>query len=130
MEILKAKKLRNLMKQSIKLLLLLITIPLANGAPKPTPQATHTDEELYALLINENAKVSGEFFAPDDNLEELLVFLINHEKKSIRTALYLITNHAVAKALANAVLRGVMVSLVADKSWVLSRFSQIPYLQS
>jgi len=55
-------------------------------------------------------------FSPHDEVRKALVYLIDHEKKSVRMAAYTVTEPKVAQALCAAKKRGVAISLVVDRS--------------
>lgn len=61
------------------------------------------------------------FFAPEDNLQKVLLSLIETENKSIHIAMYLFTDYKIAHALESAYKRGVDVKVVADQVSVCSR---------
>ncbi|MDX8431510.1 MAG: phospholipase D-like domain-containing protein [Candidatus Algichlamydia australiensis] len=54
------------------------------------------------------------FFSPQDNLADRLIELIQKEEKSIRIAIYFITNRQIAKELIEAKKRGVHVEMICD----------------
>ncbi len=64
---------------------------------------------LSKALIADNGCVARAFFSPDDDVQSLLISLINAETKSIRLAIYMMTDQAIAQALVQAAERGVQV---------------------
>ncbi|MFC1842222.1 phospholipase D-like domain-containing protein [Candidatus Dependentiae bacterium] len=60
-------------------------------------------------------------FAPDDNVLQVLLFLIENEKTSIRMAAFLLTEYEVVKSILNARARGVQVEIVFDSKVVKSK---------
>ncbi len=54
------------------------------------------------------------YFSPTDKVQSKLIALIKQEKKSIKIAVYLITDVAIIEALGDAKRRGVAVEIVAD----------------
>ncbi len=69
------------------------------------------------------------YFAPDDDLQEQLIALINKEKKAIQLAIFSFTDKKIAQALIDAKKRGVVVELVADPGFLYDRYTKIPDLK-
>lgn len=69
------------------------------------------------------------FFSPDDDVIGLLIDLINHEQQSIKMAVYMITQKAVAQALIGAQNRGVLVEIITDNFCSKSVSGIIPLLK-
>jgi len=65
------------------------------------------------------------FFAPDDNLQEALVRLINDEQEKVRAAIFLFTDSEIAQALVAAKKRGVQVELITDTSCIRERHNKV-----
>jgi phosphatidylserine/phosphatidylglycerophosphate/cardiolipin synthase-like enzyme len=59
------------------------------------------------------AAVSPIYFAPDTNLEDVDLSLIEHSHRSIDVAMYTFTDHRIAEALRRAAKRGVLVRVYA-----------------
>ncbi|MDR3550096.1 MAG: phospholipase D-like domain-containing protein [Candidatus Babeliales bacterium] len=69
------------------------------------------------------------FFAPDDMVQKVLIYLINHEQTSIRLAAFAFTDKDVAMALSAAYERGVRIEMIVDPGCIRDRFGKIPMLQ-
>lgn len=67
-------------------------------------------------------------FAPQDNLTERLIMLVDREQKSIFGAVYMFTDKKIAQALINAKKRGVDVQIVVDQISMMS-YGKGKYLQ-
>lgn len=70
------------------------------------------------------------FFSPDDNVQEILVQLIDQEKKSIKIAIFSFTDGKIAQALIDARYRGVSVEVIVDASGQRDKFSKIETLKA
>lgn len=73
--------------------------------------------------------VKRALFAPDDNIQKALLYLIEQEKESIKLAIFTFTDGDVAQALIDAQERGVIVEIIADAGSKSDRFSKIPLLK-
>jgi cardiolipin hydrolase len=73
--------------------------------------------------------VHGVLFAHDDNLQERLVQLISHEKRSIKMAIFMITTKEIIHALLAAHARGVKITIITDNICVRDRWSKIDTLK-
>lgn len=72
---------------------------------------------LDSLLFKQNNCVAQALFTPQDNIAQTLIDLIENEKKSIKVAVYFITHHEIAAALAKAKLvNHVDVQIITDSS--------------
>jgi phosphatidylserine/phosphatidylglycerophosphate/cardiolipin synthase-like enzyme len=80
------------------------------------------------VLLDENSRINRALFAPDDNVQELLVTLINEEKEQILAAAYSFTDEDIAYALIDAHKRGVNVQIIADGSNSITAHSKVPLL--
>ena len=69
------------------------------------------------------------FFSPDDNLRELLISLINKEKRSIKAAIFCFTDEKIAEAFIEAKKRGVDVEIITDISLQRDRFNKLEILE-
>lgn len=81
------------------------------------------------LKATADGRITQAFFAPDDNVQQILIELIDHEKKAIKMAMFMLTDADVARALVRAQQRGVKVELVADKTGMEDRFGRIDILK-
>ncbi len=70
------------------------------------------------------------YFSPDDQPQHKLLSLINNSSKNIKIAIYTFTNTKLANALIEAKNRGVNIEIVADKSTLSGKFTQINKLAS
>lgn len=68
------------------------------------------------------------FFAPDDNVQKVIVDCIDREQEQILLAMYMFTNNVIAQALCRAVSRGVKVVVVVDKQCVQDRYHKLNVL--
>lgn len=84
--------------------------------------------DLAAMLIDDKKQIAQAFFSPDDDMRNLLVALINAEKKSIAVAIYTLTDKVIAQAFIRAHKRGVKVQCVADPGYGDDRYSKIAQL--
>ncbi|HGJ64820.1 TPA: hypothetical protein ENS27_05440 [bacterium] len=73
--------------------------------------------------------MSCAFFSPDDNIIDLLINCIHHEQRSIKMAIYMITQKAVAQALIAAYARGVQIEIITDAMCSKSESSAITLLE-
>lgn len=69
------------------------------------------------------------FFSDRNNIEKEMIALIDNEKKSIKMAIYLLTNPNVVHALISARERGVDVALVVDKQTADYEYSKVDNLE-
>lgn len=82
-----------------------------------------------ALHVQHNdASIARGFFAPDDDVRDLLLNLIDAEQKSIYIAAFLLTDATVSRALLTAKNRGVDVQLVTDQFCCKSRHGRVGVL--
>lgn len=85
----------------------------------------HPKIDLISLLVDKENKIVKVFFSPDNNPKEILIGLINSEKKSICVAIYTLTEKDISQALINAFKRGVKVEVVADRCYACDKASRI-----
>lgn len=71
-------------------------------------------EELENLFANNSTCIP--LFTTENNVKETLVKLIEEEKKSIKIAMYFLTDSLIAQALADAFNRGIKVLVITDHS--------------
>ncbi len=104
------------------------------GLPNPDPlrlkkinlSANSTD--LGQRLVCHDGCYKQAFFSPDDNVQEILVQLIDQEKKSIKIAIFSFTDGKIAQALVDARRRGVQVEVIVDITGTRDKFSKIDWL--
>lgn len=85
------------------------------------------DDESFGLLCN--GRIKQVFFAPDDRIQKLLLYLINQEQKSIHIAAFSFTDGDYAQALIAAFDRGIVVEVVVDPVALNDKFNKIELLQ-
>lgn len=83
-----------------------------------SPHASQASKaRLDCLLFKQNNCIAQALFTPQDDIAQTLIDLIENEKKSIKLAIYFITHHEIAAALAKAKLvNHVDVQIVTDSS--------------
>ncbi len=91
-------------------------------------QASDDEARLSKLLFDEHKKIAQAFFSPDNDVRDLLISLINLEKKSISVAIYTLTDKKIADALLRAARRGVSVECVVDRAYGTDRHSKVHQL--
>jgi len=69
------------------------------------------------------------FFSPDDNIQKVLLYLIESEKKSIRMTAYSFTDMEVAQAIMDAHDRGVAIEIIADPGCMQDKFGKVPLIK-
>jgi len=99
------------------------------------PKATH--KKTTSVPLDASAHdfmcdgcVKRVLFAPDDNVQKALLYLIEHEQHSIRLAIFAFTDGDIAQALSVARGRGIAVDIIADAGNATERFSKIPLLKA
>jgi phosphatidylserine/phosphatidylglycerophosphate/cardiolipin synthase-like enzyme len=73
-------------------------------------------EKARSLLCKQTEHISAAFFSPAREVKEVILGLIANEQEAIRIAAYRFTDPDVAKALSDAMARGVKVSIITDYS--------------
>ncbi len=91
-------------------------------------QSQDTQAKILAGLVGKDGRVAKAFFSPDDSIKQLLIGLIEEEKKHIAIAIYTFTEKDIAQALVDAHKRGVVIEVVADRGYGSDRYSKIPLL--
>lgn len=84
--------------------------------------------QAIKALADGQSKIREVLFAPDDNVQDLLITLINEEKESISVAAYSFTDQDIAQALINAQNRGVRVEVVVDGSSSITAYHKASFL--
>lgn len=82
---------------------------------------THLIKPLY--------KIEGIFFVPDDPVKKILIGLIHFETRTIRAAVYQLTDPDIVNALIAARNRGVSIEIITDKSCLESKYEKITQLK-
>ncbi len=105
----------------------IVGLPPEKIAPprQPTPQQSTL---LGDRLVCHDGCYKQAFFSPDDDLQDLLVQLINHEQSSIRIAVFSFTDGRIAQALIDAKRRGALVEIITDVGGKRDKFSKIDLL--
>lgn len=89
------------------------------------------EQELKNILIKPDNTISYAAFTPKDSVRQLLIALINSEKKSIRVAIYMLTDNYIAQALKKAKLeRNINIEIISEKTTANGQFSKIPLLSN
>ena len=94
-----------------------------------TRQRTGARVRRSLQIPSDADQIAQVFFAPDDDAQGILIDLIASEKKAIFVAAFLLTDAAIAKALAMAKRRGVDVQVITDKVCCRSKYGQAGVLQ-
>jgi len=97
------------------------------SAPRKQKTSDVAHEGPFGLISDGHVKQA--FFAPDDDVQKVLLHLIDAEKKHISVAIYAFTDKAVAHALVRAVKRGVSVEFVVDSSCLQERYNKVGILR-
>lgn len=108
----------------------ILGLPAVTPPPlkKVKPPANLPD--LGKKLVCPDGCFKQAFFSPDDNVQEILMQLIDQEKKSIKIAIFSFTDGKIAQALIDAVHRGVTVEIIVDVSGQRDKFSKIETLKA
>lgn len=80
---------------------------------------------LEKELVSSDNTICKVLFSPDDKVKDMLIGLINNEKKSIMCAIYTMTERDITKAFINAKKRGVSLEFVVDRSYASDRYSRV-----
>lgn len=105
------------------------------GLPTPPPlklkkiNLPANSSDLSTRLACHDGCYKQAFFSPDDNVQDILVQLIDQEKKSIKIAIFSFTDGKIAQALIDAHRRGVMVEVIVDITGMRDKFSKIDWLK-
>lgn len=67
-------------------------------------------------------------FAPDDNVQDELIKLIEQETRSIKMAIFMLTSKPITDALCAAHTRGVKIAIITDNMCARERWSKIHQL--
>ena len=69
------------------------------------------------------------YFTPRDDIRSRLIELINNERKSIHSAIYMFTDKTIAQAIIDAYVRGVEIKIVLDQVSMSERFGKGLFLK-
>ncbi len=86
------------------------------------------DTCLKELLLDKDDTILKAFFSPDDNIKEILINLIECEKKAIKTTIFTLTQREITQALIDAYDRGICIECIADRGYGSDKYSKIPRL--
>ena len=108
----------------------ILGLPTDYSSPtlKLEQQAPDTQASLECPIAVKNGRICQVFFAPDADLQKLLISLIDQEAHSIKVAIFSFTDGEIAKALVRAKNRGVAVQLITDQGCIRDKFSKIAAL--
>jgi phosphatidylserine/phosphatidylglycerophosphate/cardiolipin synthase-like enzyme len=99
--------------------------PPSKSVSKPVVKKQETVRRWHG----KKGKIVQAFFSSDDNLQELLIDLINQEKKKIRIAVFSFTNLAIAQALVRAKERGVQIVIIVDSAVARDSYNKLELLK-
>lgn len=96
---------------------------------KTTADSTRTTNRSKSVgQTTQQGGVYCVLFAPDDNVQDELIRLINNETDSIKMAIFMLTSKPITDALCAAHARGVKVSIISDNMCARERWSKIHQL--
>lgn len=93
--------------------------------PKKERSVTTKPISNSNTLLDVNGSIKKVLFAPNDDLRETLLHLIEQEKKQISIAMFAFTDKDFAQALAQAHTRGVHVEVIVDPNNVYGKYSKL-----
>lgn len=96
----------------------------------PRQQRTITYDQQESGTDEQAVSLNRILFAPDDDIQQELIKLIDQEQESIKIAIFTFTDKEVAQALIDAHNRGVHVEVVTDAAYLRDQYSKIALLQS
>jgi len=85
--------------------------------------------KISRKITESHGQIKTVLFAPNDDLRETLLHLIDQEQEHIAIAMFSFTDKDFAQALAQAYARGVEVEIVVDPSNVYGRYSKLNILK-
>lgn len=106
----------------------ILGLPTPLSVPLKKIQLPANSSDLSAKLVCHDGCYKQAFFSPDDNVQEILVQLIEQEKKSIKIAIFSFTDGKIAQTLINARRRGVQVEVIVDVTGLRDKFNKIEAL--
>lgn len=101
---------------------------LSRHSPDVADKRSWTTAEKSVGQTTQQGGVHCVLFAPDDNVQQELIKLIEHETRSIKMAIFMLTTKAITDALCTAHARGVKVAIITDNMCVRERWSKIHQL--
>jgi len=114
----------NLAKKYKFILAIIITFIISYSLVSYLPKTeSNSEQELKQILVKQNDssqfKIAQALFTPQDNIENTIINLINSEKKSIKIAIYYLTNYKIAQALIKAkLINNINITIITDPSHV------------
>jgi phosphatidylserine/phosphatidylglycerophosphate/cardiolipin synthase-like enzyme len=81
-------------------------------------------------LIKEKGIINSVLFVPDHKVKNVLLGLIHSEQKSIKTALFRLSDREVSTALSQAHERGVVIEIIADKGGLWDKNEKLSTLEA
>lgn len=82
----------------------------------------------YLEGLSGSGKVNYALFAPQDPIVTYLEYLIGSEQRSIDIAMYHFTNGTIAEFLLQAHARGILVTIIVDRSCIADRYNKVEFL--
>lgn len=122
------KNLYSFTQRFILIIIFIATLGISFFAANTLYQYHNETNRAECLLYNEKGQVKRALFAPDDNIEEVLISLCDAEREKISMTAFSLTSISVANALINAKKRNVKVELVVDGQNSESPYSKVPML--
>lgn len=107
----------------------ILGLPTVTPPPLKKIQPDSNLPDLSKRLVCSDGCYKQAFFSPDDNVQEILLQLIEQEKKSIKIAIFSFTDGKIAQALIEAARRGVQIEIIVDASGLRDKFSKIELLK-
>lgn len=107
----------------------ILGLPTVTPVPLKKINLPANSSGLSEKLVCHDGCYKQAFFSPDDNVQEILVQLIDQEKKSIKIAIFSFTDGKIAQALIDARRRGVQVEVIVDITGMRDKFSKIDWLK-
>ncbi len=83
-----------------------------------------SDTQIRRVESNHEKPVRA-YFSPDNDVKKKLIKLIDAEEKSIRIAIFMLTEPEISRALARAQKRGVKVEMVTDVGCLKDRANKV-----
>lgn len=124
----KTEKVKKFIQRLSLILAFISTISFFGFITFYVSKLTSQEIKLEEILLDHEKRICKAFFSPDDPIRDILVALINAEKKSIVAAIYTFTEKNIAKAFIDAQARGVKIEFVVDRSYGADKFSKVPQL--
>jgi len=93
----------------------------------PIVDNSRKDIDFFLNQIAKKDSVTA-LFAPDDPINQLLVYLIDNEQTKIDIAIFTFTDSLMSDALVRARQRGVMIEIVGDKATIIDQYNKFDRL--